>query len=345
MDSVDILFHFHGTTDSSLIGTRVKALGDINNDGFDDIAFNSRSPIGAYIFYGSNSPDSTPDLFIRGGVSGDKMLDFTGDNIADLVTVWASQEKVFLYRGYNDSLEGVASDSIAPDSGTFLFGSSAASGLVSDDNIADLLVRDINNPGGGKLYYYENPFTTDKASDWTFEISDLSHSIFSIAMVDFNGDSYQDAIIALKADMDTISYVYIFLGPQFSDSPNVVLTAPPGFESLDQERFGDAVFNIGDVNGDNWEDLAIIFHSRVLIYLCGPGADSLYDFYLLGGAKSMSSAGDVNGDGANDIIAGDGRTLHGAVDIYLGGRNFDIYSDKSIVRSDLPPLVLKSHWL
>lgn len=340
MDSVDILFHFHGTTSSSLIGTRVKGLGDINNDGFDDIAVNSQAPIGTYIFYGGSQPDSTPNHFLRGSIDRGRSVDFTNDSIPDLVTLLSSENKIFFYKVYADSLESLPSDSIAPDSGTFGFGSSVTPGLVSNDNIGDLLISDKNNPGGGKLYYYENPFTTDKTSDWTFEISDNSHSLFSVAMVDFNGDSYEDAVVALKAHLDSVSYVYLFYGPQFSDSPNVVLTAPPGFESLDQERFGDAVFNIGDVNGDNWEDLAIIFHSRVLIYLCGPGADSLYDFYLLGGAKSMSSAGDVNGDGTNDIIAGDGRTLHGAVDIYLGGRNFDIYSDKSIVRSDLPPLFL-----
>ena len=54
LDSVTILFHFHGTTDSSLIGSRVKGIGDVNNDGFDDIAFNSNFPSGAYIFYGTS---------------------------------------------------------------------------------------------------------------------------------------------------------------------------------------------------------------------------------------------------------------------------------------------------
>jgi hypothetical protein len=338
-ESINILFHYHGTTDSSVIGSRVKSLGDVNNDAFDDIALNSVYPRGTYVVFGGNPADSIPDLFLRGFVDRGNPLDFTGDGIPDLVTTLLA-DKVLLYNGFYDSLESLPGDSISPDSGVFEFGSFIVSGIVSSDSIADLLVADRNHPGGGKLYYYENPFTTDKVADWTYELTNYSHSLFSLTLVDFNGDTSEDAIVSLNANLDSISYVYIFLGPGYSMNPDLVLMAPPEFDSLSKEEFGDEVTNVGDANGDGWADLAIEFQLNMLVYFCGPTADTIYDLVLSGGARTVSSAGDINGDSFNDIIAGDGRTLDGVVDIYLGGPLFDQYYDATIYRSDLPPLFL-----
>jgi hypothetical protein len=77
-----------------------------------------------------------------------------------------------------------------------------------------------------------------------------------------------------------------------------------------------------------------------LIYRCGPYSDTLYDYILAGISSEMSAAGDVNGDGYNDILGGDNRTASGVVDLDLGGAVFDEAYDMSIYRWQLPPLFL-----
>ncbi len=78
------------------------------------------------------------------------------------------------------------------------------------------------------------------------------------------------------------------------------------------EGFGYSVSTAGDVNGDGYSDVIVgaVFNSiggtntgRAYIYFGGPGLDIIPDVILTGAAandkfgNSVSTAGDVNGDG------------------------------------------------
>lgn len=129
-----------------------------------------------------------------------------------------------------------------------------------------------------------------------------------------------------------------------------------GYEELIQlsgdftnQEFGFSVANAGDVNGDGYEDIIIgapsSYNGRgaAYIFFGGPemsnfnatiltGEDNCYHF-----GNSVSGAGDVNGDGYDDVIVGapgyytnSGDTV-GAAYIYFGGSPMDDYWDVKLV--------------
>src|SRR5439155_311121 len=80
-----------------------------------------------------------------------------------------------------------------------------------------------------------------------------------------------------------------------------------------------SVSSAGDVNGDGYADVIVgaLYNDavgtdagRAYVYYGGPGADAVADLTLTGAAAidnfgtSVSSAGDVKGDGYDDVIVG-----------------------------------------
>ncbi len=105
------------------------------------------------------------------------------------------------------------------------------------------------------------------------------------------------------------------------------------------DNFGRCVGQAGDVNGDGLADLVVgaplndaggIDAGRAYVYFGGPGVNATADVILTGEAAgeqfgfSVATAGDVNGDGFADLIAGahlnDVRgTDAGRAYVYFGG--------------------------
>ncbi|KAM6449804.1 integrin alpha-3 isoform 1-T1 [Liasis olivaceus] len=97
----------------------------------------------------------------------------------------------------------------------------------------------------------------------------------SIAVADLNSDGWQDLIIGApyyfdqKAEKGGSVYVYMNLGGIFPSSPNLTLTGPSN------SSFGFSVAHIGDINKDDFQDIAIGApfegSGKVYIYLSGVG--------------------------------------------------------------------------
>lgn len=339
-DSVDVLLFREGEDTVSMLGSYLCGLGDINSDGFDDVAFSSFQPRGTYIYYGGNPADTIPDYFLRGAQCIASGTDLTGDGIPDLA-VQATEDRLLLYRGFGDSIESVPSDSLVPSFATYDFGSYVTSGLVSGDSIGDLILVDPYYPGGGRAYYYENPFVGDKEPDWIFTNQNYSHSMHTAGLIEFDGDGILDIVLSHQADLDSVSMVYIFKGSIFGSAPDIVFGVPIELDSLGfaRDKFGSAAVNIGDINGDGCDDLAVEYSNRQLLYFGGPDYDTVYDMVLdqVGGGWPTMPAGDVNGDGWNDFMCGESQTWWGAVDVFLGGPDLDSVSDFTIYESDFWP--------
>jgi len=109
-------------------------------------------------------------------------------------------------------------------------------------------------------------------------------------------------------------------------------------------RFGKAVANAGDVNGDGFEDLIVgayvyqVNTGRVYIHFGGSDVDNEADLILSGEAMnnyfgySVSSAGDVNNDGYSDVIVGayGYNNNVGRAYIYFGGSSMDNLPDVTL---------------
>jgi len=162
---------------------------------------------------------------------------------------------------------------------------------------------------------------------------------------DVNGDAYDDIVIGANfypsEGGQGRAYLY-FGGPAMDSVADLVIPAPPG----DTRWFGISVASAGDFNGDGYPDIIVGARyaglpGKAFIYYGAPSLDSTPDLTLTGEAtgssswfgSSVASAGDVNGDGFDDVIVGapvygPGSTQVGRVYVFFGGSTPDAVPDR-----------------
>lgn len=189
---------------------------------------------------------------------------------------------------------------------------------------------------------------------------------------DVNGDKYDDIVVTRK-DYDLgIDYAdagrgWLFMGGSDGLSTNpVVIFDPP--QLLWAGSFGMSVACAGDVNGDNMEDIIIGMpnyestpslsaEGAVFVYYgTTEGPKATYNWMARGGAalkhlgQAVDSAGDVNGDGYDDIIVGTAENWHNPVSyayVWYGGPNGlgdnDVPSNADWVATGPTPGAIEGH--
>src|SRR6185503_15215080 len=166
---------------------------------------------------------------------------------------------------------------------------------------------------------------------------------------DVNGDGYADVIGGADgndAGGGNAGRAYVYYGGPGADAvADLTLT---GAAAGDQ--YGFSVSTAGDVNGDGYADVIVgayrngaggVDAGRAYVYYGGPVADATADLTLTGAASddqfgySVSTAGEVNGDGYADVIVGAVRNDAGGVDagrayVYHGGPAADAIADLTL---------------
>jgi hypothetical protein len=224
--------------------------------------------------------------------------------------------------------------------------SAATAGDVNGDGYSDLLVG---------IPYFDNPMTDAGRVElhlggpvgpgpvaWVFE-GDQPDAAFGYSMAavgDVNGDGFDDFVVSepfydgVAVDCGRVS---LFLGtPTGPQSPPIWR-----YEGTQESgRLGYAVASAGDTNGDGYPDVlvgeplydgAVSDQGRVLLFLGGPGGPTASpDWEFTDPARagnlghSVAGAGDVNGDGYDDVLLGapfatDAYTMQGVAYLFLGG--------------------------
>jgi hypothetical protein len=276
--------------------------------------------------------------------------DVNGDGYADVIVGapyynngQAYEGRAFLFYGSEGGLGQSAGWVVEVDQPYAFFGGSVGTaGDVNGDGYTDVIVGAWGYDNGqldeGRAYVYLGSSSGLSASaTWTAESNQASASFGSTARTagDVNGDGYADVIIgSLRYDNGEIDEgrAFVYGGSASGPSAGAAWVAESNQAGA---QLGISAGTAGDVNGDGYADLVVgapaydngqMDEGRVFVYHGSPiGSPSGANWTAEGnqsGARfgaSVSTAGDVNGDGYADVIIGAPFYDNGQVD---EGRTF-----------------------
>lgn len=296
-------------------GNAVSTAGDVNGDGFSDLL------VGA--------PNWESDL-----------------------AMLSSEGAIFIYHGSATGISTVPSATRRANSAAKYMGwSVACAGDIDNDGYSDIIT-------GGWLAAYGQ---FNEGAAWVYKggptgiaatpIHRLERNQgaaqfgYSVAGAgDVNGDGYSDVVVGshafdLAVANDGATFIYhggpTNLGAGLNPAPATFFTGPAG-----TLRSSWTVASAGDVNGDGFSDIITghylannggpLEEGVASIHHGSPTGVSTTASTILDGAqasawfgRSVSSAGDMNGDGYADVIVGAvtftaGQSLEGAAFLFLG---------------------------
>jgi len=328
----------------------VVVTGDLNNDGFADIAVFSKGEKKLFIYYGYVSGNLELDAEIENVNGGIAVEDINGDDYADLIVADYYGNVTFFYGGPDKTGIGASTNVIKVGEGPSL-GMVAAAGDYDTDGINDVIVQ--TSPTGSTYVVYGFSSEMGIPEKDPELIQDIEFIKALGDLGDINGDGFSD-IIYQPYRYSVPQEVWICLGPDIDiENPDWVII---GNEPESSDKFGIARGQAGDINGDGYTDIYIGdprynynlsdpqhngYWGKVYIWFGGPatvndptgfGENPLLsdaDFTLDGDGSSGSfgyaiASGDINGDHYSDIVVGDPR---GADFCYDPETSEQIYSE------------------
>jgi hypothetical protein len=357
---------------SAYYGNSVSSAGDVNGDGYSDVIVgavdysNGESNEGrAYLYLGSTSGLSTTASWTGEsnqasaayGFSVSSAGDVNGDGYSDVVVGaglydngQTNEGRAYLYLGSASGLSTTASWMGESNQASDLFGnygrSVSTAGDVNGDGYSDVVVGALRYDNGqtneGRAYLYLGSTSgLSTTASWTGESNQASaqYGLSVSSAGDVNGDGYSDVLVGAylydNGETDE-GRAYLYHGSASGLSTTAAWT---GESNQASAYYGYSVSSAGDVNGDGYSDVVLgaayynngnTDEGRAYLYLGSasgllPNAswasDSNQEYAEYG--SSVSTAGDVNGDGYSDVLVGapsydNGETDEGRSFIYLG---------------------------
>jgi hypothetical protein len=299
---------------NSAFGRRVSTAGDVNGDGYDDVI------VGAPLYEWDN-----PHGLIQDG-------------------------RAFVYHGSALGLSLEPDWITAGNQSNANYGHSVrTAGDVNSDGYDDVIVSanefDNGETDEGRVFVFHGSASgLSPEPDWTYENNDVEACLGTSAGTagDVNSDGYDDVIVGAAylscwtANLSPLGRAYVFHGSESGLSSEPVWIAELAETGA---LFGIPVWTAGDVNSDGYDDVIVgAFwydngennEGAAFLYLGSEAGLSTEHAWMGEGDQpdaefgfSSATAGDVNGDGIDDVIVGawwydNGEEDEGRAYLYLG---------------------------
>jgi hypothetical protein len=293
------------------LGFSVSSAGDVNGDGYSDVIVGAPdydkgqdNEGGAFVYKGdpsgltltavtfeSNQKDA------RMGYSVASAGDFNGDGFADLIAGARYYSKgqnhegaAFVYHGSKTGLDPIAASTLESNQADAWLGSAvAAAGDVNGDGYSDVMVA---------AYAFDNG-QKDEGSVfvWHGRGSGLADKLLPNIISQLHPGSYEGNQVACAGDVN---------GDGYSD----IIVGAIRYEIYQVTGLGAAIIYYGSPDGVSSANFDVITQNQIWPY-------AQFGF-------SSSAAGDMNGDGFDDVVIGaygyqTGGSDQGAAFIYYGG--------------------------
>lgn len=356
-DDLELIAIFEGNPgcDSIYFGRHCLFLGDINDDGYGDIAITSQAgenpsdcPFAINFYWGGLDFDTIPDMILTRdsslyyfgqtfGTNGD----VNGDNVPDLVV--GTHGGFYILLGGQDV--DTEFDYFIPETSNVNHDyQNRPHRIISDgdfngDGINDIITSNryhiahpILTSGNGliRVYYGQNGFF-DSNPDWSFSPDESDSSFISSNRLvrvddvgDLNGDNYSDLVVSSAIIAIPDDTIRIFLGSEL-----------PG--TIPSYKFNlDGQIAVGNIDGDFYDDIFITTWgagtAELIIY--GDSiisTDSIVSFPLENTPGSPLLY-DINNDNYDDLIISNNSFFSGfgLISIFLGNRNIDTEVDAEL---------------
>jgi hypothetical protein len=282
-------------------GLSVASAGDVNGDGYGDVAIGAPGSNKAYIALGGASGLGTPAaMSVAGeigsfGASLSSAGDVNGDGYGDVVIGAQLSNRAYYAYGGASGLGALNAISVAGENGQFAY-SVASAGDVNGDGYGDVIIgaRD------SSIAYIAHGGAEGLGGAMAFSGLGSSYYGQTVAFADVNGDGYMDVVAGAY---DT-NRVYVALSSDRGMSTPIALQA-----AGETGSFGISVAGAGDVNGDGYEDVIIGASSSNKAYIAygsatGLGAPGAITSTVFRFGFIVAGAGDINGDGYDDALVG-----------------------------------------
>jgi hypothetical protein len=324
------------------VGWDVGTAGDVNGDGYDDVLVVEYNSERAHVYLGGDSGLSpTPVATLSGENSGEEFGssasaagDVNGDGYDDIIVGAKAYDtytgRAYLYLGDTDGISTTAPITLSGENPYDWFGDAVGTaGDVNGDGYDDVLVgarkaADMT----GRAYLYLGGASGPAPTPIVLAGDSYFGSSVDTAG-DVNGDGYADVTVAELRP----ARAHVYLGGESGLNTTAVATLLSG----DSEQFCYSAGTAGDVNGDGYADVIVgqvpasqgAGYGQTYVYLGDTRGISNTAPTLLAGYSpdkwfglSVGGAGDVNGDGYDDVIVGDAGYSDNAGRVYyhLGGQ-------------------------
>ncbi len=329
-------FTMTGDSDN-LIDIQIRALGDMNNDGYDDLVVpNYNHTINSFeflILLGGADPDTIADYaFIPGDERLSNLPDFNGlgdvnnDGYDDAGTTNLEGCYYILWGG--DTLHLELFHEFDVDIGRDIDGI----GDVNDDGFDDIEIG----------LWYEYQTGSHRYWDLLFYGGDPPDTLYAVILADTVSPSFMGGRPTGDVNDDGYDDFYSCVGHSVGLWLGREVISPQPHVYLDHEGVG-GISDYGDFNNDGYSDAALgnpswgWYDGRVHIILGGTYINGAVDLFLdapeisicFGGSIAV---GDFNNDGFDDVAVGapgysSHPSFHGKVYVYAGNDSLTVGVD------------------